>query len=40
LDDVLQDEIDFSKLNPMLVVAFDTQFVDAYEERYLGQFGF
>ena len=40
LDDVLQDGIDFSKVITTLIVTFDSQFVDAYEQHYLGQFGF
>jgi hypothetical protein len=40
LDDVLQDEIDFNKVNTMLIVTFDSQFVDAYERHYLGLFDF
>jgi hypothetical protein len=40
LDDILQDEIDFGRTHATLIVAFDSEFVDAYERHYLGQFGF
>jgi hypothetical protein len=40
LDHVLQDEIDFSIVDATLMVAFDSQFVEAYERHYLRQFGF
>jgi hypothetical protein len=40
LEDVLQDEIGFSKVNAMLIVAADSQFVAAYKRHYLGQLGF
>jgi hypothetical protein len=40
LDDALQDEIDFNKVNVTLIVAFDNQLVNMYRQRYLIPLGF
>jgi hypothetical protein len=40
LDDALQDEIDFTKVNVTLIVTFDRQFINTYERSYLDQLSF
>lgn len=40
LDDVLQDEIDFTKVNATLILEFDSLFVSVYKEHFLKQFRF